>query len=178
MLYWIAYFKDFTGKLARRRLRFSESGFHVVHYEAIKHQAVDNSTRLKTTKTDRTPFEDYVPAPCITSSMSLEKREARFWYVKNHDVINDKEGIGFLAKYSIPIYTGIEYHKSRKNVQESLQEQAKNTNCRQALSTSRLTSLTFHYDSNGFSVCNAPIYEAVHNVVPTSLKPHLLNHPH
>lgn len=76
----------------------------VVQYVAIKNQAPDTLSGLKTTRNDQMPINNKIPVRSITF-FSPEKREARVVYMANYDVINVRECIQLPKIYEIATVT-------------------------------------------------------------------------
>lgn len=73
---------DATGKLARGRLRLSESVFEEFYRDGVKPQALNALSRMSTTGVDESLFEDDGPVLTISEAnpeREKAKTEAKFW---------------------------------------------------------------------------------------------------
>lgn len=66
----------------------------------MKHQAGNTLLRLETTGADQMPIEDRIQY-CASTSLSLDRGDARVMYVRAYDVLNDKNSIGLHEVYAI-----------------------------------------------------------------------------
>lgn len=76
--------------------------------------------------------------------------------MQSYDELDDNKGIGIPEVYSLAISTDSEHDKRPMSAQEFIQEQAKNTNSLQAISTVGLPGATFSYNGNVFLVRTGP----------------------
>lgn len=109
----------------------------------------------KTPGSNQMPIEDGIPVLHINSSIS-DEGEATVMYLRDYDVLTDKEGAGTTAGYAIATWVKIHRDTSPNSAYNFIHEQAKNSYCRQASFTAGLPGLTFNYGRKRFMVLLHP----------------------